>query len=410
MTNRISTVETFTTYQKIILAILALLQFTVILDFMIISPIGYILTKDLDITTKQFGLIVSSYIFSAATSGIISAAFIDKFDRKKVLLFFFTGFIIGTMFCALSNSFSTLLAARIISGVFGGVISAITMTIVTDLFTPGQRGRAMTTVQMSFAASQILGIPLGLFIANNLGWHYTFFLIVILSILILFVILLKVKPVDEHLKINSHRNPFSHFGDIAKNRQHQIGFSATIILGMGMMLQPFISIFLVNNIHLTNAQIPIIFMVTGASAFFIMPLVGKLSDKFDKFKIFLFGSVATIFLVPVYTNLPVVPLWVVLIMNVTMFAAIMSRMGPFQALNSMIPEPSARGGYMSISSSLQQMAGGLGIIIASSIAFQPTPNSPLQNFDWLGYVVIALSALAIYFVYKVSKIVKHNHL
>jgi predicted MFS family arabinose efflux permease len=406
MENKNSTAEKFTTYQKIVLAVLALLQFTVILDFMIIAPIGYILTKDLDITTKQFGLVVSSYIFSAATAGIISAGFIDRFDRKKVLLFFFTGFIMGTLFCALSNSFNTLLAARIFTGIFGGVTASTTMTIIADLFAPNQRGRAMSTVQMAFAASQILGIPLGLFIANNLGWHYTFFLIVILSILILFVILLKLKPVNEHLKINSDKNPLLHFWHTVKNKQHQVGFSATIVLGMSMMLQPFISIFLINNIHLTNADVPIIFMVTGASAFFVMPLVGKLSDKFDKFKIFLFGSIATIVIVPVYTHLPVVPLWVVLIMNVAMFAVIMSRMGPFQALNSMIPQPANRGAYMSISSSLQQMAGGLGIVTAGSIAFQPTPESPLENFDLLGYVVVGLSVFAVYLVYRVSKIGK----
>ena len=149
-------------------------------------------------------------------------------------------------------------------------------------------------------------------------------------------------------------------------------------------------------------------MVTGASAFFVMPLVGKLADKFDKFKIFFIGSFATIVIVPVYTHLPVVPLWIVLLINVTMFAVIMSRMGPFQALNSMIPQPAFRGAYMSISSSLQQMAGGLGIVIASSIAYQPTPTSPLQNFDVLGYVVIGLSVFAVLLVYRVSKMVKNN--
>lgn len=411
MTKSTSAPEKFTNYQKIVLIILALLQFVVILDFMIISPIGYILTEDLDIGTEQFGLVVSSYIFSAATAGILLSGFVDKFDRKKILTFFFTGFTAGTLFCALSNSFYMLLTARIITGVFGGVTSSTTMTIISDLFAPNQRGRAMSAVQMAFAASQILGIPLGLFIANSLGWHYTFFFIVALSILILPVILIKLKPITEHLKINPmatgfNKNPLLHFWHAIKNKQHQIGFTATIVLGMSMMLQPFISIFLINNIHLSNAQVPIIFMVTGASAFFIMPLVGRLSDKFDKFKIFLFGSLATIVIIPVYTHLPVVPLWIVLVMNVILFAVIMSRMGPFQALNSMIPEASNRGAYMSISSSLQQMAGGLGIVIAGSIAFQTAPASPLQNFDVLGYVAITLSALAVYLVYRVNILVK----
>jgi predicted MFS family arabinose efflux permease len=403
-----SIAEKFTSYQKMTLAVLALLQFTVILDFMIISPIGYVLIESLGITTKQFGWVVSAYIFSAATSGIVSAGFIDRFDRKKVLLFFFTGFIIGTLLCALANSFITLFIARIIAGAFGGVVASTTMTIVSDLFAPNQRGRAMSTVQMAFAASQILGIPLGLLIANHLGWHYTFFLIVILSILILFAIQLKLKPLDAHLTMASRKNPLLHVWHTIKNKQHRIGFSATVVLGMGMMLQPFVSIFLINNIHLTQAHVPVIFMVTGASAFFIMPLIGRLSDKFDKFNIFLIGSLATIAIVPVYTHLPVVPLWLVLMVQVSMFAVIMSRMGPFQALNSMIPQAADRGAYMSISSSLQQMAGGLGIVIAGSIAFQQTPKSPLQNFDVLGYVVIGLSVFAVYLVYRVSKIIKSN--
>jgi len=405
MTSNTPTMEKFTGYQKLVLILLALLQFAVILDFMIISPIGYILTKDLDITTKQFGLVVSSYIFSAAISGIVSAGFIDKYDRKKVLLFFFIGFIIGTAFCAVSTSFVALLTARIVTGIFGGVVGSITMTIITDLFAPMQRGRAMSTVQMAFAASQILGIPLGLYIADHLGWHYTFFIIVVLSVALLVVIVLKLNPINEHMSHLSDKTPLLHLWDTVKNKQHRIGFSATIVLGMGMMLQPFVSIFLINNVHITNNQVPVIFMVTGASAFFVMPLVGRLSDKYNKFRIFLIGSLATIVIIPFYTHLPVVPLWVVLALNVTMFAVIMSRMGPFQALNSMIPQPENRGAYMSLSASLSQLAGGLGIVIASSIAFQESPKSPLENFDVIGYVAAGLSIIGIYLVYRVSGMV-----
>lgn len=406
MADKEPTIETFSAYQKIVLVILALLQFAVMLDFMIIAPIGYILTKDLGVTTSQFGIVVSSYIFSAAITGIVAAGFIDRYDRKKVLLFFFTGFIAGTLFCALSDSFTSLLAARILTGIFGGVTSSTTMAIISDLFAPKQRGRAMSTVQLAFAASQILGIPLGLLIANRLSWHYTFFLIVILSVLILLVILIKLKPVTEHLKTTTDKHPLLHVWHTVKNTKHRTGFSATMVLGMSMMLQPFISIFLVNNIHLTQQDVPVIFMVTGASAFFIMPLVGRLSDRFDRFKIFVIGSLAVMMIVPVYTHLPVVPLWVILVMNVLMFAAIMSRMGPFQALNSMIPEPASRGAYMSISSSLSQMAGGAGIVIAGSIVYQSTPQSPLERFDVLGYLVLGLTLLGVYLVHRVNRMVK----
>jgi predicted MFS family arabinose efflux permease len=408
MTEKSSAAISLTTYQKLVLVLLALLQFLVILDFMIISPIGYILTKDLQISTSQFGIIVSSYIFSAAAAGIIAAGFIDRYDRKRLLLFFFTGFIVGTLFCGLSNSFFTLLTARIITGIFGGVVSSITITIVSDLFTPNQRGRAMSAVQMAFAASQILGIPIGLFIANFAGWHFTFLVIAILSLIILIILQLNLKPVTGHLNTSSAKDPFSHLWNTIKNKQHRVGFSATVILGMGMMLQPFISIFLVNNIGLSNEQIPLIFMVTGASAFFIMPLVGKLSDRFDKFRIFLIGSLATIVIIPVYTHLLAAPMWIVLILNVLLFAAIASRMGPYQALNSMIPEPSDRGAYMSVSSSLQQMAGGLGVVIAGAIVFQPHPDSPLQNFDLLGYIVMGLSVLSIYLVRRVRSVTRND--
>lgn len=399
---------TFTPYQKLAIAILALLQFTVVLDFMIISPIGDMLVKSLSITTKQFGLAVSSYAFSAATSGIIAAGFIDKFERKRVLLFFFTGFIIGTIFCALANTYLSLLLARIITGLFGGVISSITFTVITDLFTPGQRGRATSTVQMTFSVSQILGIPFGIFIANKLGWHYTFFLIVILSVLILSVILLKLKPIDEHLKLQNDKNPFGHLWCTIKNKHYQVGFlGITFLATGGFMIMPFTSIFLVNNIHLTNADLPFIFMVTGISSLFVMPLIGKLSDKYEKFNTFLLGSVLAIIMTLIFTHLPVVSIWVVMLINVIMFAAIMGRVIPFQALNTMIPKMEDRGAYMSLSSSLQQISGGLGSVIAGMIVYQHTKTSPLENFDTLGYVVIGLCVLCVCLVYRGSVIIKN---
>lgn len=409
MTNKTTSEPIFTNYQKIVLALLALLQFSVVLDFMIISPIGDILKKDLDITIEQFGWVVSAYAFSAGASGIIAAGFIDKFDRKKILIFFFTGFIIGTLFCALANTYYTLFAARLITGLFGGVISSITLTIVSDLFAINQRGRAMSTVQMAFSASQVLGIPLGIFIANHLGWHYVFSLIVVFALLILAVIIFKMKPIDEHLKVKSDKKPLVHLWHTVKNPQYRVGFLGIALLTIGgFMLMPFTSIFLVNNIHITNKELPLIFMVTGASTFITMPLLGRLSDKFSKYKIFLFGSILAIIMILIYTNMSPVPLWVMMIANVILFAGLLGRMVPFQALNTMIPNQTDRGAYMGISSSLQQIAGGLGAIIASQIAFQATPKSPLQNFDILGYVVAGLALICMYLVYRVNIIAKEN--
>ena len=156
----------FTGYEKLVIALLAVTQFTVVLDFMVMSPLGDILMKSLDINPKQFGIAVSSYAFSAGISGLLAAGFADKYDRKKLLLFFYTGFILGTLFCALAPTYELLVAARIITGLFGGVIGSIGMAIITDIFPIDQRGRVMGVVQMGFAASQVLGIPIGLYLAN----------------------------------------------------------------------------------------------------------------------------------------------------------------------------------------------------------------------------------------------------
>ncbi|WP_262493960.1 MFS transporter [Flavobacterium beibuense] len=174
----------FSSHQKLVIAMLGLTQFTVILDFMVISPLGDILMKNLDMTTANFGFAVSAYAFSAGISGLLAAGFADKFDRKKLLIFFYTGFILGTFCCAMANSYLTLVAARIVTGLFGGVIGSVSLAIVTDLFILEQRGRVMGFIQMAFATSQILGIPLGLYFANNWGWHSSFLMIVVLAIAI----------------------------------------------------------------------------------------------------------------------------------------------------------------------------------------------------------------------------------
>jgi multidrug resistance protein len=403
MENKIDT--KFTSYQKLIIFVLAILQFTVVLDFTIISPIGDILIKTLNISTKQFGFAVSSYAFSAATSGIIAAGFMDKFDRKKALIFFYTGFIIGTLFCALSNTYVSLVIARIFTGFFGGVISSIVLTIISDLFMPHQRGRAMSFVQMAFAGSQILGIPFGLFIANKLGWHYTFLLIVILALIVLIIIIFKLKSITEHLKIISDKKALLHLWHTVKNKKYQVGFLGITFLSIGgFMIMPFMSIYLVNNIHIASSNLPIIFMTTGISSLVVMPIVGKLSDKYSKFNIFLFGTLTSIVMIAIYTNLSIVPLWAIIVVNVIMFASIMSRMVPFQALNSMMPTKEDRGAYLSISSSLQQIAGGLGAIIAGFIIIQKSKSSPIVNFDVLGYFAIAIATLCAYLVFKVSKL------
>ncbi|SHG60891.1 MFS transporter [Pedobacter caeni] len=397
----------FSGYQKLVIALLALLQFTIVLDFMVLAPLGDFLMKSLSITPKGFGLVVSAYAFSAGASGILAAGFADKFDRKQLLLFFYSGFIIGTLCCAMSTTYEMLLGARIVTGLFGGVIGAISMTIVTDLFAVHQRGRVMGFVQMAFAASQVLGIPVGLYLANIWGWHAAFFMIVGLAILIGLTILIKVKPIDQHLAVQSDKNAFLHLWHAVSNRSYQTGFLATAFLSVGgFMLMPFGSAYLINNIKITQAELPVVFMLTGVASIIMMPLIGKLSDKVDKFMIFAAGSVLAVVLILIYTNLSPVPLWEVVVLNMILFMGIMSRMIPATTLTMSIPDMKDRGAFMSVNSSLQQVAGGIAALCAGLIVTQETKSSPLQHYDTLGLVVSVMVLICGIFVYRVSVMVK----
>jgi predicted MFS family arabinose efflux permease len=399
----------FTPYQKFIVAILALLQFTIVLDFMILSPLGDILMKSLNLSTKQFGSVVSAYAISAGISGILAAGFADKYDRKKLLLFFYIGFILGTIFCGLAYNYETLFMARVITGVFGGVVGSIGMAVITDLFSLQQRGRVMGMVQMAFAGSQILGIPIGLSLATAFGWHSTFFMVVILAVIIGIAVVFRMKPITEHLKLQTESNPYKHLINTLKKKDYRIGYLAISLLSMGgFMLMPFTSAFLVNNVHIPQENLRIIFLFTGISSVIIMPLIGRMSDRVDKIKLFTAGSLLAAVMVVVYTNLPPVPIWSVIIVNMILFMGIMSRMVPATILNSAMPSMADRGAYMSINSSLQQMAGGLAAIFAGLVISQPEKTSPIENFNILGYVMVGLIFWGIYLMRRVDKVVKNK--
>lgn len=399
--------QPFTGYQKLVIAILAFLQFTVVLDFMILAPLGDFLMKSLSISPKGFGIVVSSYAFSAGVSGILAAGFADKFDRKRLLLFFYAGFILGTLCCALAASYWMLLGARIITGLFGGVIGAITLTIMTDLFAEHQRGRVMGFVQMALAGSQILGIPIGLYLANAWGWHSAFLMIVLLASLIALVIFIKIRPIDQHLALQSDKNAFLHLWHAVTTPSYQTGFLATAFLSVGgYMLMPFSSAYLINNIRITAHELPMVFMFTGIASIVAMPLIGKLSDKTDKFILFTAGCILATIMVLTYTNLGPAPLWLVVLINMVMFVGIMSRFIPATALTMSIPEMKDRGAFMSVNSSLQQMAGGLAALFAGFIVTQHDKNSPLQHYDMLGLVVSAIMLISIFLIYRVSQMIR----
>lgn len=402
-----SAVKKFSGYEIFVITILAFTQFTVVLDFMVMSPLGDMLMKSMNLKTSQFGLAVSSYAFSAGIAGLLTAGFADRFDRKKLLLFFYIGFIAGTFLCAITTSYPMLIAARIVTGLFGGVIGSIAMAIVADLFLLEQRGRVMGYMQMGFGASQVLGIPIGLFLANQWGWQSPFFMIVGIASIVLLVIMFKMQPVNRHLQVQKDRSAFKHLLHTISIRDYRIGYLATAMLSLGgFMMMPWGSAFAINNLQVTTHQLPIMFMVSGVSALIIMPTIGRLSDRIDKFKIFAIASLWMMTMVIIYTHLTPVPFYFVLIMNVLFMIGIMSRMVPAMALTSALPKMEDRGAFMSINSSLQQIAGGFAAAIGGMIVVQETKFSPLQHYDTLGYVITGLSIIGVYMVYRVSKVIK----
>lgn len=393
----------FTGYQKFVIAILAFLQFTIILDFMIISPLGAVLMPALKISPSQFGVVVSAYAFSAGLSGLLAAGFADRYDRKKLLLFFYAGFVLGTLLCGLAPTYEFLLGARIITGLFGGVIGSIVMAISTDIFSFQQRGRVMGFIQTAFAASQILGIPAGLFFSNLWGWHSPFIMIVLVSIAVGGVIILYLKPVDAHLNKKVDHNPFHHLWSTVKMPSYLLAFFTTGLLSLGgYMLMPFGSAFTVHNLGIQIDKLPLIYLLTGVASIFIGPLVGKSSDAFGKFNVFLFGAALSIVMVLIYTNLGTTPLFWVIVVNAVMFVGIFSRMIPSQALMSVIPTPDRRGAFMAIGSSLQQLAGGMASLAAGLIVIEGA-DGKLEHFDTLGYIMVLTALVSTFTMFLIHR-------
>jgi predicted MFS family arabinose efflux permease len=395
----------FSTYQKFLVALLAFLQFSIILDFMIISPLGAIIMPDLGISPQRFGEIVSAYAFSAGASSLLAAGFADRFDRKKFLLFFYTGFVIGTALCSLASSYPQLLVARVVTGVFGGVIGSVILAIVTDLFPLAMRGRVMGVVQTAFSASQVLGIPAGIYIANLWNWHVTFLAIVLVAVPVGVIIAFFMKPVASHLALKQEASPWRHLAATIFVPRYVMSFATTALLVTGgYMLMPFGSVFTVNNLGISLAELPTIYLASGVFTIFTGPLVGRASDTFGKYNTFIFGCALSILMVLIYTHLGRVSLFTVILVTVLMFVGIFSRMIPSQALMSAIPEITKRGSFNAVGASVQQLSGGIASVLAGLVVAQG-PTGELRHFDILGYIVICTTLASLVLMYFINKAV-----
>lgn len=402
--------HTFTRYQVFLIVVLAFMQFAVIMDFMVMSPLGAIVMPLLHISPRQFGYTVGGYALAAGIAGILTAGFADRYDRKKLLTFFYVGFILATLFCALAPTYELLLAARIMTGAFGGVVGSIGGAIVTDTFPLHVRGRVMGFLQMAFAASQVLGIPVGLYLATHGDWHGPFWVIAGVGLVAGAVMVRYMRPVAEHLNLKHDVHPVRHLLNVAlSSPRYWLPFTAVILLATGgFMMMPFSTTFQVNNLQIPEKKLPAIVAIVGLCSFVTFPLVGKLSDRIGRVPTFVFGTVVAIAITIYYSHLGPTPFWEVIVLSATMFAGISSRMVSSSALMTAVPELQDRGAFMAIVSSTQYLSGAIASGLAGLIVAQPNEVGPLLHYDTLAYVCSGTMVICAVLIWQVDRQVRRH--
>lgn len=385
--------------EKIILYILAAINFSNIMDFMIMMPLGPQLMRLFEIGPKEFSVIVSSYTFSAFASGMLSSLFIDRFDRKKSLMLMYTGFVVGTALCGLSNSYYILMMARIFTGLFGGVIGATVLSIVGDVIPFERRGQAMGIVMAAFSVASVFGVPFGLFIAthSSFGWQAPFLFLALLGSPVLYFINRYLPPINKHLQTGEKREHiFKAISVILEDRKQRKAIFLSMVMMLGhFTIIPFISPSMVANVGFSESQLQYIYLVGGGVTVFTSPYIGKLADKFGKFKVFAIFASLCAFPVFAITNMPPIHIAYALVVAAIFFILVSGRMIPMQAMITASVNPKYRGSFMSINSSLQQLMAGLGSLFAGMIIVKDEASGHLLNYAYVGYFSIFMGLMAI---------------
>lgn len=403
------TKPTFSQYEIFLIIILTIVQFTVVLDFAVLVPLGTQLMRELDINVQDFGILVSSYAIAAGVSGLIVSAFSDLFDRRKFLLWMYVGFIMGTIGCGIAWNYETLLLARVVAGIFGGIISGILWAVITDVFEFKVRGRVMGFIQMAFAGSQILGIPLGLYLAQTWSWHLPFYLIAIMSIISLFLLFIYMKPLTLHLQIKKRISFIHNTMNVFKNKRYLLVFSATFFLATGgYILMPFSTPFLVNNLGVKEMELTMLFFVAGLATLIFSPLLGYWSDQIGSFKLLVIGSLVAIPLILIYTDIQEGHLIYIVTIFTAMTVAVSSRMITSSAIITAIPAQHERGAFMNINSSIQHLSGGAASLLGAAVLRQNVDLS-LANFSTLGYWTVISMVICIIIFYWIQKTINKTN-
>lgn len=374
------------------------------MNFMIMMPLQEFLEKSFDISPRQFGFLVSAYAFSAFISGMTASFIVDRFDRKHTLLFAFGGLIIGVTACGFANSLELLIASRIIAGLFGGLIAAQALSIVGDVFPYEKRGRAMGLLMSGFSLAAIVGVPVALYVSTRYTWQMPFIGIGILGVILFSISLFAIPNLTGHIKEKGERNVFMVYQSVWKDRNQQFALLMNLTLIFAHFATiPFIAPYLTNNTGFLQSQLPLMYFFGGISSLIISPIVGKLSDKFGKHKVFTAFLLLAIVPVSLLTNMHRVPYYDVLMVTTLFFIVSGGRTVPAQALVTSVVPPAMRGGFMNLNASLQQLALGLTAFIGGLI-ISKSPVGELQHYNILGYISIAVSLISLALAWKVKAV------
>lgn len=376
-----------------LIVLLMAIHFTHMVDFVILMPLGDRLMKELDITPIQFGWLVASYALAAMVASFVATFVMDRFDRKSMLLTMYGGFGLSTLFCGLAPNYELLLISRLLAGVFGGLAAVAIMAVIGDVFPAEKRGRAAGAVMSSFAVASIMGLPLGLLLANGYGRGAPFVVLAGISFAIWIVALIRLPSVRDHLDHPRH-HPVTEFVAVARERRHlwAFAFSFFTVLGtftVGSFSGPYLSA--------TNGwnedKLAVIYFVGGVLTLFGMNLVGRLSDRFNRLAVLRVLLVLTILSALVITNLPPGPLWVATIALAAFMVFSAGRIVPAQAMLLGTAEPRVRGAFMSLNTSVQHLASGLAPLIAGLLITQ-TADGKMTGFPVVGLVAATAAGIS----------------
>jgi len=387
--------------ERFFLFALAGIQFTHILDFMIMMPLGPQFIKALSINTHQFGLLLSSYTFAAAIAGVFATYYVDRFERRQLLLRLYICFIVATIACGFAPNYHSLFIARACAGAFGGILGSLVQTIVADSIPFERRGKALGTVMAAFSVSTVAGVPLSLFLANHiesLGWRAPFMFIGLISTLILYIGYRNIPKISGHLHHVQEGSRFRQIYDILIAHHHLRAFLfMALIMLTGFSVIPYIALYLTANVGVADAYISLIYLCGGVATLMSSRLIGHMADKYGKVKVFRVLAIVSLVPLIVTTNLVPVPLWVVLLNSTAFFILISGRMIPAMALVSQLVEPKIRGTFMSLVGSIQMLASGIASVLAGAVV-TIAADGKMEHYNLVGYGAAACGLLTFWLV------------